>query len=97
MRKRDEDGDYTDFRERGDYRSVNKETGFDRYRLPLITSIFNDLKGAKIFIKLDLRSSYHQIALREADRAKTEFRGAQRILKERCVVPFGPKNAPPYF
>ena len=55
------------------------------------------MKGAQIFSKLDLRSGYHQMALLEADRAKTAFWGAQRILWEWCVVPFGLKNAPSYF
>ena len=59
-------------------------------------TIFNDMKGAMIFSKLDLRSGYHQMALGECDSSKTTFGGAQRILWEWCVVPFGSKNAPPY-
>ena len=97
MRKKNENGEYTDFRKCGDYRPLNLETDLDRYQLPLIGSIFNDMKGAKIFSKLDLRSGYHQMALLEADRSKTAFWGAQRILWEWCVVPFGLKNAPSYF
>ena len=97
VRKKDENGDYTDFRKCGDYRPINSETDLDRYQLPLIDTIFNEMKGAKIFSKLDLRSGYHQMGLRESDRSKTAFWGAQRILWEWCVVPFGLKNAPPYF
>ena len=97
VRKKNEDGNYTDFQKCGDYRPLNTETDLDRYQLPLIDTIFNDMKVAKIFSKLDLRSGYHQMALREADRSKTAFWGAQRILWEWCVVPFGLKNAPPYF
>ena len=97
VRKKDEKGNYTDFRKCGDYRPLNLETNLERYQLPLIESIFNDMKGAKIFTKLDLRSGYHQMPLRECDRAKTAFWGAKRILWEWCVVPFGLKNAPPYF
>ena len=97
VKKKNEDGIYTDLRKCGDYRPLNLETDLDRYQLPLIESIFNDMKGAKIFSKLDLRLGYHQMALRESDRAKTAFWGAQRILWEWCVVPFGLKNAPPYF
>ena len=97
VRKKDENGEYTDLRKCGDYRPLNLETDLDRYQLPLIESIFNDMKGAQIFSKLDLRSGYHQMALLEADRAKTAFWGAQRILWEWCVVPFGLKNAPSYF
>lgn len=55
------------------------------------------MKGAQIFSKLDLRSEYHQMLSREADRAKIYFWGAQRILWEWCVVPFGLKNAHLYF
>ena len=76
VRKKNENGEYTDFRKCGDYRPLNLETDLDRYQLPLIESIFNDMKGAKIFSKLDLRSGYHQMALREADRSKTAFWGA---------------------
>ena len=97
VRKKDEDGNYTDLRKCGDYRPLNLETNLDRYQLPLIESIFNDMKGAKLFSKLDLRSGYHQMGILEADRSKTAFWGAQRILWEWCVVPFGLKNAPPYF
>ena len=73
VRKKDDMGNYTDFRKCGDYRPLNAETNLDRYQLPLIESIFNDMKGAKIFSKLDLRSGYHQMCLREEDRAKTAF------------------------
>ena len=97
MRKKNENGEYTDFRKCGDYRPLNLETDLDQYQLPLIESIFNDMKGAKIFSKLDLRSGYHQMALLEVDRSKTAFWGAQRILWEWCVVPFGLKNTPSYF
>ena len=53
--------------------------------------------GGTIFSKLDLRSGYHQMPLRQEDRAKIAFWGANRILWEWLVVPFGLKNAPPYF
>ena len=97
VRKKDENGDYTDFKKCGDYRPLNIESNPDRYQLPLIESIFNDMKRAQLFNKLDLRSGYHQMALLELDRSKTAFWGAQRILWEWCVVPFGLKNAPSCF
>ena len=55
VRKKDEEGNYTDYHKCGDYRPLNAKTNLDRYQLPLIESIFNDVKGAKIFSKLDLR------------------------------------------
>ena len=97
VRKRDEHGNYTDFRQCGDYRPLNMETTLNRYPLPRIEDIFNKMGGAKIFSKLDLRSGYHQMPLREEDRVKTAFWGANRMLWEWLVVPFGLKNVPPYF
>ena len=97
VRKKDEEGNYTDFRQCGDYRPINMETTLDRYPLPGIEDIFNKMGGATIFSKLDLRSGYHQMPLREEDWCKTAFWGANRVLWEWMVVPFGLKNAPAYF
>ena len=97
VRKKDAEGNYTDFRQCGDYRPLNLETTLDRYPLPGIEDIFNAMGGATIFSKLDLRSGYHQMPVRKEDRCKTAFWGANRVLWEWLVVPFGLKNAPPYF
>ena len=97
VRKKDEAGNYTDFRHCGDYRPLNLETTLDRYPLPGIEDIFSQMGGATIFSKLDLRSGYHQMPVRAEDRCKTTFWGANRVLWEWLVVPFGLKNAPPYF
>ena len=97
VRKKDEDGNYTDFRQCGDYMPLNQETTLDRYPLPNIEYIFNHIGGGTVFSKLDLRSDYHHMPLRVEDRTKTAFWGANRILWEWLVVPFGLKNAPPYF
>ena len=97
VRKKDSEGNYTDFRQCGDYRPLNLKTNLDRYPLPGIEDIFNQMGGATVFNKLDLRSGYHQMPLREEDRCKTAFWGANRVLWEWLVVPFGLKNAPPYF
>ena len=59
VRKKDAEGNYTDFRQCGDYRPLNMETTLDRYPLPGIEDIFNQMGGATIFSKLDLRSGYH--------------------------------------
>lgn len=69
----------------------------DRYQLPLIEFIFNDMKGSKVFSKFDLCFGDHQMAVLEADRSNTDFWGAQRISWEWYVEPFGLKNAPPCF
>ena len=52
VRKKDENGEYTDFRKCGDYRPINLETDLDRYQLPLIESIFNDIKAHKFLVNL---------------------------------------------
>ena len=54
VRKKDAEGNYTDFRQCGDYRPLNLETTLDRYPLPGIEDIFNAMGGATIFSKLDL-------------------------------------------
>ena len=73
VRKKDEFGNYTDFRQCGDYRPLNQETALDRYPLPSIEDIFNQMGGATIFSKLDLRSGYQQMPLRKEDQKKTAF------------------------
>ena len=70
VRKKEEQGNYSDFRQCGDYRPLNVETTLDKYPLPGIEDIFNQMGGAKIFSKLDLRSGYHQMPLRVEDRVK---------------------------
>ena len=59
VRKKDAEGNYTDFQQCGDYRPLNLETTLDRYPLPGIEDIFNAMGGGTIFSKLDLRSGYH--------------------------------------
>ena len=57
-----------------DYRPVNKKTIKNKYPLPNINELFEQLKGAQVFSKLDLRMRYHQIRIREEDIPKTAFR-----------------------
>ena len=73
-------GNYTDLRQCGDYKTLNQETTLDQYPLPSIEDIFNQMEGATIFSELDLRSGYHRMPLREEDRKKTAFWGANRVL-----------------
>jgi hypothetical protein len=56
-----------------DYRSLNEVTIKNKYPLPRIDDLFDQLKGTKYFPKVDLRSGYHQLKIRESDIPKTTF------------------------
>ena len=57
-----------------DYRQLNKVTIKDKYLLPRIDDLFNQLQRASVFFKIDLRSGYHQLKIKESDMSKTEFK-----------------------
>jgi hypothetical protein len=57
-----------------DYRELNKVTIKNRYPLPRINDLLDQLQGARVFSKVDLRSSYHQVCVKEEDIPKTTFR-----------------------
>jgi len=79
-----------------DYRPLNEKTIKNTYPLPRINELFDQLAGAVVFSKMDLRSSYHQIKIRKEDVPKTAFK-TRYGLYVYTVMSFGLTNAPATF
>jgi hypothetical protein len=79
-----------------DYRSLNNVTIKNMYLLPRIDDLFDQMRGARVISKIDLRSGYHQMKVRPSDIPKTAF-STRYGLYEFTVMSFGLTNVPAYF
>jgi hypothetical protein len=79
-----------------DYRSLNEVTIKNKYPLPRIEDLFDQMKEESVFSKIDLRLGYHQLKIQESDIPKTTFRTRYGLYKY-TVMSFGLTNAPAYY
>lgn len=94
--KKDAEGRKVDRRMCIDYRPINEATISDRYGMHHPEDLFQKIGTGSIFSKIDLRSGFHQIPIKEADQPKTSFWWSNKLFMYK-FMPFGLKNAPAHF